>query len=105
MNDLGPERPRGLAPAPGEDLAAEHEAHLVRAADVEVVANELLEEDAAGEQPVQGHGGGEPGLLDRQLPAEAGLFVLVRERVRLSRRCVSRGAYGWADRRSTLRSG
>jgi hypothetical protein len=55
---------------------------LVRAADVEVVADQLLEEDPPGDRPVQGHGGGELDLLDRQLPAVVGVLVGAGERLR-----------------------
>jgi hypothetical protein len=47
------------------DGPAEDDAHLVRAADVEVVADQLLEEDPPAHRPVQGHGRGELDLLDR----------------------------------------
>jgi hypothetical protein len=46
------------------DGPAEDDVHLVRAADVEVVADQLLEEDPPGDRPVQGHGRGELDLLD-----------------------------------------
>src|SRR6266566_7580298 len=61
---LGPEGPGSAALAAAADLAAEDDVHLVRAADVDVVADELLEEDPAGQGPVQRHGGGEFDLLD-----------------------------------------
>ena len=47
-----------------------------------VVADQLLEEDPPGDRPVQGHGGGELDLLDRQLPAVVGVLVGAGERLR-----------------------
>ncbi len=64
------------------DLAVKDDAHLVRAADVDVVADQLVEEDPPGGWPVQDLGGGELDLLNRQLPVVVRLFVLGRERVR-----------------------
>ena len=81
-DDLGPEGPGGPVLAALPDGAAEDEVHLVRAADVEVVADQLLEEDPAVQRPVQGHRGGELDLLDRQLPAVIGVFILAGERLR-----------------------
>jgi hypothetical protein len=47
-----------------------------------VVPDQLPEEDPARHRPVQGHGGGELDLLDRQLPAVVGVLVGTGERVR-----------------------
>ena len=81
-DDLGPEGPWGGVLAAQADLAVEDDVHLVRPADVDVVADQLLEEDPPGGGPVQRHGGGELGLLDRQLPAVVGVLVGAGERVR-----------------------
>ena len=51
--------------APG-DAAVEDQLHLVGAADVEVLADDLLEEDAAGDRAVEDLGEGELGLQDGQ---------------------------------------
>jgi hypothetical protein len=64
-DDLGPERPGRAELAALADGPAEDEVHLVRAADVQVVADQLLEEDPPAHRPVQGHGGGELDLVDR----------------------------------------
>jgi hypothetical protein len=64
------------------DHPAEDDVHLVRAADVQVVADQLLEEDPPAHRPVQGHGGGELDLVDRQLPAVVGVLVGAGERLR-----------------------
>src|SRR5579859_6688218 len=74
-DDLGPEGPWGGVLAAQADLTVEDDVDLVRAADVDVVADQLLEEDPARDGPVQRHGGGELGLLDRQLPAVVGVLV------------------------------
>jgi hypothetical protein len=81
-DDLGAEGPGRLELAALADHPAEDDAHLVRAADVEVVADQLLEEDPPGDRPVQGHGRGELDLLDRQLPAVVGVLVGAGERLR-----------------------
>jgi hypothetical protein len=73
--------PGGRVLAAAADLAAEDDVDLVRAADVKVVADQLIEEDPPGQRPVQGLGGGELDLLDRQLPAVAGPLVLAGERM------------------------
>jgi len=78
---LGPEGARsGILAAP--DLAAEDYVDLVRPADVDVVADQLLEEDPPRQGPVQRHGGGELDLLDRQLPAVVRVLIVAGERVR-----------------------
>jgi hypothetical protein len=63
-DDLGPEGPGGAALAALADHPAEDDVHLVRAADVQVVADQLPGEDPPGQRPVQGHGGGELHLVD-----------------------------------------
>jgi len=55
----------GGAAALADDLPVEDEADLVRAADVEVVADQLLEEDPPAHRGVQHLGEGELGLQDR----------------------------------------
>ena len=81
-DDLGAEGPGGAVLAALADHPAEDDAHLVRAADVEVVADQLLGEDPPGDRPVQGHGGGELDLVHRQLPAVAGVLAGAGERLR-----------------------
>jgi hypothetical protein len=68
------------APAPHSPV--EDQADLVGAADVEVVADDLLEEDPPGHRPVQHLGQGEFGRQDRQLVAVAGGPVGGAKRVR-----------------------
>ena len=58
-DDLGAEGPGGAELAALADGPAEDDVHLVRAADVQVVADQLLEEDPPAHRPVQGHGRGE----------------------------------------------
>jgi hypothetical protein len=67
------------------DSAVEDQADLVGAADVEVVADHLLEEDPAGDRAVQRLGQGELGLQDRQVIPVAGGAVGRTERVRQDR--------------------
>jgi hypothetical protein len=55
---------------------------VVRAADVEVVADDLLEEDPPGDGLIKHLGEGELGLQDRQVVAVAGGDVIGGERVR-----------------------
>ena len=52
-DDLGAEGPGGAELAALADGPAEDDVHLVRAADVQVVADQLLEEDPPGQRPVQ----------------------------------------------------
>jgi hypothetical protein len=68
-----------------DDLAVEDEADLVRAADVEVAGDDLLEEDPAGDGLVEHLGEGELRLQDRQVVGVPGGDVLVGERVRQDR--------------------
>lgn len=56
--------PGGGVLAAQPDQAAEDDVHLVRAADIDVVPDQLLKEDPPADRPVQRHGGGELGLLD-----------------------------------------
>ena len=69
----------GVARWPATDqLAVEHQGDLVGAADVEVVADDLLEEHPARHRFVQHLGQREFGLQDRQLVAVAGGAILPR---------------------------
>ena len=61
-----------------DDAPVEDQLDLVRAADVEVVADHLLEEDPPGDRRVEHLGQGELGLQDRQVVAVAGGLVGVR---------------------------
>src|SRR6266851_4343624 len=81
-DDLGAEAAGGGVLAAQPDQAPEDDVHLVRAADIDVVADQLLEEDPPAHRPVPRHGGGELDLLDRQLPAVVSLLVRGGERVR-----------------------
>jgi hypothetical protein len=78
----GAEPAGGLVAAAGDDPAVEDHADVVGASDVEVVADDLLEEDASGCRPVEHLGEGELGLQDRDVVGEAGGDVVVGERVR-----------------------
>ena len=96
------------------DAAVEDQLHLIGPADVEVLADDFLEEDAAGDGPVQNLGQRELGLQDRELIAVAGLPIcggegmrqlaqpLPQQRVDLLRRLSRRRgpAAAW-DRRTT----
>jgi hypothetical protein len=64
------------------DPAIEDQADLVGSAQVEVVADHLLEEDASRHRPVQHLGQGELRLQDRDVVAVAGGPVSRGERVR-----------------------
>ena len=79
-DDPGAERPWRATAAPGDQAAAEDQADLVRPADVEVVAQHLLEEDPAGHRGVEHLGEGELRLQDRQLIGVPGVLVLNGER-------------------------
>jgi hypothetical protein len=74
--------PGGALFAAGVDASAEDEPDLVGSAQVEVVADDLLEEDPAGDRFVQHLGQGELGLQHRYLVAVAGRVVGPGERVR-----------------------
>src|ERR687888_286317 len=67
--------------APGHP-AVKDQLHLIGPADVEVLANDFLEEDPAAEGSVQDLGQGELGLEDGNLVAVTGGAVLSRKRVR-----------------------
>ena len=58
-----------------DDPAVEDQLHLVGAAEVEVLADHLLEEQAAVHRPVEHLGERELGLQDRDVVAVAGLPV------------------------------
>jgi hypothetical protein len=64
------------------DAAAEDQADLVRPAEVEVVADHLLQEDPAGDRLVEHLGKAELGLDDGGVVAVPGGGVVVGERVR-----------------------
>ena len=81
-DDPGAEPARRGEAALADDPAGEDQRDLVRAADVEVVPDDLLEEDPPGGGCVQDLGEGELGLQDGQLVAVAGGDVISSERVR-----------------------
>ena len=81
-DDAGAEPARRGVLAPALDAPVEDQGNLVRAADVQVVADDLLEEDPPGGRRVQDLGEGELGLQDGQLIAVAGRDVAGGERVR-----------------------
>src|SRR5437870_13171689 len=58
--------------SPALDAAGEDEADPVRAANVEVLADDLFEEHPPGERPVEDLGEGELGLQHREVIAVAG---------------------------------
>jgi len=76
--DPRPEPPGG----PPRDPAPEDQLHLVRPAEVQVLADDRLEEDPPGEGPVQELGQRELRLEDRAVVPVAGLAVGRGERVR-----------------------
>src|SRR5271157_2665662 len=85
----GAEPPRRLL----GDPPLEDQLHVIGPADVEVLADHLLEEHAAGVGSVEDLGQGELSLKDRNVVAIAGLSILWREGVRdarqpLSEQCV-----------------
>ena len=81
----------GVARGPLRTIAIEDQLHLVGAAEVEVLADDLLEEDAARDWPVQNLGQRELRLQDRQVVAD-------------SPRRGPRRVKGCGSRRSHLRS-
>src|SRR5262249_29857970 len=81
-DDAGTEPPRCRVLASALDAAPEAEAHVVGPANVEVVADQLLEEDPPAHRGVEHLGEGELGLQDRQLIAVPGGGVVRGERVR-----------------------
>jgi len=84
-DDPGAEPSRRGALALADDPAVEDQRYPVRAAEVQVVADQLVEEDPPGRRGVQGLGHGELRLQDRQLIAVSGAGVLCGERVRQDR--------------------
>ena len=68
-DDPGAEPAWRRALAPALDAPLEDQRDLVRAAEVEVVADDLLEEDPPGGRPAQDLGEGELGPQDRQFVA------------------------------------
>jgi hypothetical protein len=81
-DDAGAEAARRGEAALADDPAGEDQGDLVRAADVEVVADDLLEEEPPGDRGVQHLGKGKLGLQDGQLVAIPGRDVIGGERVR-----------------------
>ena len=77
-DDTGAEPPRRAA----AHLAVEHQAHLAGAADIEVLADHLLEEDAPRHRLVEHLGERELGLQDGEVVAIAGGAVAGRKRMR-----------------------
>ena len=71
-------RPRRAA----DHLAVEHQAHLARPADIEVLADHLLEKDAPRHRLVEHLGERELGLQDGELVAIAGGAIARRKRMR-----------------------
>ena len=80
-DDLGAERSRSGAAASAVHAAVEDQADLVRAAGVEVVPDDLLEEDPPGHGSVEDLGQGELSLQDREFVSVAGGAVRGGERV------------------------
>ena len=64
------------------DPPLEDQLHVIGPADVEVLADHFLEEDAAGGGAVEDFGQGELSLKDRNVVAIAGCSILGREGVR-----------------------
>src|SRR5712691_12761325 len=77
-NDTGTEATRG----PSVDPPIEDELDLVRPAEVEVLADDFLEEDTTAGRPIQHLGQGKLGLQDREIVAVSRLSVLPGEGVR-----------------------
>ena len=84
-DDPGAEPSRGRVRALAEQVAVEDQPDLVGAADVQVVADHLLEEHPPRHGPVQHLGQRELGLQDRDVVAVPGGPVGVGERVRQDR--------------------
>ena len=80
----GAEPSRRGARAAAHQAAVEDQADLIGAADVEVVADDLLEEDPTGHRVVEHLGQGELGLQDRQVVAVARVAIGGGERMRQS---------------------
>src|SRR5271156_2380534 len=81
----GAEPPRRLLGYP----PLEDQLHVIGPADVEVLAEHLLEEHAAGEWPVEDVGQGELSLKDRNVVTIAGCSILGCEGVRDARQPLS----------------
>jgi len=79
---LGDDAGAELAGRAAGDLAVEDQTDLGGATDIEVVADHLLEEDAAGDRLVEHLSERELGLQDGELVAIAGGAVARRKRVR-----------------------
>src|ERR1700726_1539865 len=77
-DDTGAEPPRRAA----AHLAVEHQAHLAGAADIEVLADHLFEENAPGHRLVEYLGERELGLQDGEVVAIAGGAIAGRKRMR-----------------------
>src|SRR5262245_22160322 len=73
----GPEPARGLL----GDTPPEDELHMIGTTDVEVLADHLLEEDAARQGPIQNLGQGELCLKDRQIVSIASRAIFGAERM------------------------
>jgi hypothetical protein len=72
---LGEDAGAEAAGGPAGHAPVEDQGDLVGAADVEVLADDLLEEDAAGDRLVEDLGEGELRLQDGDVVAVAGLAV------------------------------
>ena len=75
-------RVRNRARRPAGDPAIEDQLNLLGTAEVEVLADHLLEEQAAVHRPVEHLGQRELGLQDRDVVAVAGLAIRAGERMR-----------------------
>jgi hypothetical protein len=78
---LGPVTPRRPRCAPG-DLTVEHQAHLTGPAEIEVLPDHLLEEDASRHRLIEHLGEGKLGLQDGERIAIAGGAITRRKRMR-----------------------
>ena len=76
-DDAGAEPPWG----PPRHPAIEDQLHVVGAADVEILADHLFEEDASGQGPIQYLGQGELSLQDGDVVGVAGGMVMSGEGV------------------------
>jgi len=75
--DAGAETARGLA----RDLAVEDELNLLRSAEIEILADHLLEEHSPTRRPVEHFRRGELGLQDRDVISVTGPPVAGGERI------------------------
>jgi hypothetical protein len=80
-DDAGAESPGSDVGALTQDPAFEDQLHLIGTADVEVLADDLLEEDAPHHRPVEDLRQRELHLKDRQVVSDARGAVLGREEV------------------------